>query len=299
MTRVLIVDDNPMDRRVAGAYVEQAGMKVDYAEDGNSALRRIAADPPDIVLTDLNMPDLNGLQLVREVQRRNPTLPVILMTARGSEDVAVTALQEGASSYVPKRKFDQDLINALRIVGNSSRSLKNRQKVYEYLQQTESRFVIGNDHDATSVLVSYFLDAMRLMNLCSEGELLRAGTALTEAVVNAIDHGNLELNSQLRDTESGDEYHELARKRLHQEPYCSRRVFVSCHLTESEAAFSIRDEGPGFDPSTLPDPGDPENVMRAHGRGLMLIRTFMDQVSFNETGNEIRMSKRSQQKATA
>jgi hypothetical protein len=52
------------------------------------------------------------------------------------------------------------------------------------------------------------------------------------------------------------------------------------------------DEGPGFDPSLLPDPTDPENLARPHGRGLMLMRTFMDDLTFNSTGNEVRMLKR-------
>ena len=54
----------------------------------------------------------------------------------------------------------------------------------------------------------------------------------------------------------------------------------------------IRDEGPGFDPDGLPDPTDPENLTKASGRGVLLIRTFMDEVRFNDTGNEITMIKR-------
>jgi anti-sigma regulatory factor (Ser/Thr protein kinase) len=56
--------------------------------------------------------------------------------------------------------------------------------------------------------------------------------------------------------------------------------------------FCIRDEGPGFDWSTLPDPRDPENLGRVGGRGLLLVRTFMDEVHFNEKGNQIILVKR-------
>ena len=59
-----------------------------------------------------------------------------------------------------------------------------------------------------------------------------------------------------------------------------------------EAVFVVRDEGPGFDPNSLPDPTDPENLLKPSGRGIMLIRTFMDAVSFNEKGNEVTMVKR-------
>lgn len=292
MTKVLIVDDNRMDRRLAGACVEAVGMSAVYADNGRMALEVLDTESPDIVLTDLDMPEMNGLELVRELQTRDSTLPVILMTAKGSEEVAAEALAAGASSYVPKRNFQRELNTALKIVDDASKSRQQRQQVYQYMTKSHSEFVLGNDHSATAALVGYFQEAMRLVNLCPEGELVRIGTALSEAMVNAIDHGNLELDSKMREGEDGDKYYQLGDDRKKQEPYCHRRVFVSCLVTESEAVFTIRDEGPGFDPSTLPDPTDPENLMRPHGRGLMLIRTFMDDVSFSNDGNEIRMLKR-------
>jgi len=115
MTTVLIVDDNPMDRRFAGACVEESGMSATYAEHGKDALEKLDAEKPDIVLTDLDMPEMDGLALVRDLQRRDPTLPVILMTAKGSEEIAAEALAAGASSYVPKKNFQQEVMAALQI----------------------------------------------------------------------------------------------------------------------------------------------------------------------------------------
>jgi anti-sigma regulatory factor (Ser/Thr protein kinase) len=63
-------------------------------------------------------------------------------------------------------------------------------------------------------------------------------------------------------------------------------------LSRSEAVFVIRDEGPGFDIASLPDPTSPECLELPHGRGLMLMRTFMNEVSYNATGNEVRLVKR-------
>ena len=63
-------------------------------------------------------------------------------------------------------------------------------------------------------------------------------------------------------------------------------------LASTEAQWTIRDEGPGFDVRALPDPTDPEYLERPHGRGLFLMRTFMSEVAYNDRGNEVRMVKR-------
>ena len=67
---------------------------------------------------------------------------------------------------------------------------------------------------------------------------------------------------------------------------------MTAEYSADSALFVIRDEGPGFDVSKLPDPTDPENLCKPCGRGTMLIRTFMDEVSDNPTGNQITLRKR-------
>jgi anti-sigma regulatory factor (Ser/Thr protein kinase) len=62
-------------------------------------------------------------------------------------------------------------------------------------------------------------------------------------------------------------------------------------ITPTQAIYTIRDDGPGFDPSSLPDPTDPANLDRPCGRGLLLMRTFMDNVIYNDRGNEVTLFK--------
>ena len=113
MPKVLIVDDSPVDRRLAGKLLEkrhdpgapdtETGLTMTYAADGREALAAIERDRPDVVITDLQMPEMNGLNLVLQVRIRHPMLPVILMTAQGSEDLAVRALQGGDLRADPAR----------------------------------------------------------------------------------------------------------------------------------------------------------------------------------------------------
>ncbi len=116
MTTVLVVDDSAVDRRLAGGILETAsGLKVEYATNGVEALKKIEQALPDVVLSDLQMPEMDGLELVRQIRNRFPLVPVILMTAHGSEDIAVQALALGASSYVPKVKLARRIARRRRI----------------------------------------------------------------------------------------------------------------------------------------------------------------------------------------
>jgi anti-sigma regulatory factor (Ser/Thr protein kinase) len=129
------------------------------------------------------------------------------------------------------------------------------------------------------------------MQLCDRTGWMRIAVALREAVVNAIYHGNLEVTSQLREDDQSA-FDRLVEQRLADAVFAARRVHVIARETRNDVTYVIRDEGRGFDPTTLPDPTDPANLERSTGRGLFLIRTFMDEVRHNGVGNEITLVKR-------
>jgi hypothetical protein len=243
------------------------------------------------VLTDLQMPELNGLELVRMVRSEYPLIPVVLMTSKGSEEIAVEALQQGAASYVPKRLLADELVETVERVLSASCQERSHTRLMHRLVRNEFAFDLENDLALLPAVVNYLQQVVSRMRLIDESERLRIGVALEEALLNAYYHGNLEISSSLRD-ESHSAYYELARRRSAEEPYRSRRICVEAQLTPAETVYVVRDEGPGFDPSTLPDATCPANLERPSGRGLLLMRTFMDEVLYNETGNQVTLIKR-------
>ena len=102
---ILVVDDSAVDRLVARRLLEKhGGWRVTQAGDGAEALEAIAHSAPVLVLTDLQMPRVDGLSLVEQVRERFPRVPVVLMTGHGSVRLPSTALRAGAASYVPKKR---------------------------------------------------------------------------------------------------------------------------------------------------------------------------------------------------
>jgi CheY-like chemotaxis protein len=290
MATILVVDDSSVDQRRTEKLLQNEGLSVLTASNGREALEVLKKELPDLVLTDMQMPEMDGLQLVEEIRCRYPAIPVILMTAHGSEETAVTALQKGAASYVPKRNLAKDLKETIDNVLDVAKAGRHEKRLLECLVQTESHFVLENDASLVPILIGYLEGNLKRMKICDENGLIRVAVALREALINAVHHGNLEITSHLREQDE-KMYYKLVDERRQQEPYQDRRVHVFAKESHREAIYIIRDEGPGFDPGTLPDPTDPSNLEKVSGRGLLLIRTFMDEVHHNKAGNEITMIK--------
>lgn len=291
MSIILVVDDSATDRRlVGGILAKDETLRVDFAEHGAAALARMRIACPDLVVTDLMMPEMDGLELVANIRAKFPFVPTVLMTSKGSEDIAVQALQNGAASYVPKRALAQDLLETVHNVLELTRRQRNQEKLMAALVRNKCRFVLGTDRALLSSLVGYFQETTAYMGLCDESDRMRIGIALEEALVNAFYHGNLEVSSELRERDH-NAYQALIDQRCLEEPYRSRRITIDAELSYERATFVIRDQGRGFDPSTLPDPTDPANLERVSGRGVLLMRTFMDEVTYNDQGNEVTLVK--------
>jgi CheY-like chemotaxis protein len=292
MPTVLVVDDATVDRKLVGGLLSKSpGLAVVFAESGAEALEKIEASPPDIVVTDLVMPGMTGLELVSTVVSRYPSIPVILMTGKGTEETAVQALKAGAASYVPKSALHQYLVETVRDVLEMVRTKSSHARLMACLRTSEFHFAMGNDVALIPSLISYVQSLIISAGLCDDASVIRVCIALEEALRNAMFHGNLELTSEQRE---GDPvlYQELVNERIQTTPYANRKLYVSVHVSPTTGAFTVRDEGPGFDPNKLPDPTDPENIEKVSGRGLLLMRTFMDEVNFNATGNQVTMIKR-------
>lgn len=290
MATVLIVDDSPVDRRVVGGLLGKSpALDIEYAADGEEALVRMKEVRPNLVVTDLIMPNMDGLELVAAIVKHYPLVPVILMTGKGSEKIAVDALKAGASSYVPKSVLQDLLLDTVENLLAIALEEQTQLRMMDCM--TGCRFSIQNDVTMITTLINYMRRFIRQVNLCDETSGIRTCVALEEALNNALFHGNLELDSQLREGDRAT-YRTLVEERRNSEPYKRRKIHVSVQVEKDHGAFVICDEGPGFDPRGLPDPTDPTNLEKLSGRGLLLMRTFMDEVAYNEAGNQVTLIKR-------
>jgi len=295
MAVVLVVDDSSVDRRLAQSLLERgAGFTVITASNGSEALDLVHRQTPDIIVTDLQMPEMDGLELVGLVRSSFPLVPVILMTAHGSEEVAVQALQRGASSYVPKARLALDLQNTVYSVLALARADRYHDRLLHCLTRSSFRFELDNDPALIYPLVDHMQQQISRLQLVDDTGRIRVGMALEEALLNALYHGNLELSAAdlIQVRESSQLGLSLIDERLSSEPYCNRKIIVEAEFSSEQAKFVIRDDGHGFDLTLLPETKQAQHMEEQGGRGLLLMRTFMDHVQYNARGNEVTMIKR-------
>ena len=238
MPTVLVVDDSPVDRHLVGGLIEKdAELSVTFAANATHALTLMRESVPTLVVTDL-VPEMNGLDLVKRLRELYPFVPVILMTSKGNEHVAVQALAAGAASYVPKSHLAQSLVDTIHRVLDASRPQQVQARLLNRMRSSEFTFELENDCTLFPPLISYLQDVVSRFELFD------------------------------------------------------RRIEVSAAVSHDQARITISDQGPGFDPRSLPDPTAEVNLDKVSGRGLLLMRTFVDELVFNDRGNEITLVKR-------
>jgi DNA-binding response OmpR family regulator len=130
---VLVVDDEPKIVEVVGDYLRSAGFSVTTAADGEGAVASARARPPDLVLLDLGLPGLDGLDVARQL-RRASSVPIIMLTARGEETDRVLGLELGADDYLVKPFSPRELLARVRAVLRRT----------EGMQTERDRFVVGD-----------------------------------------------------------------------------------------------------------------------------------------------------------
>lgn len=113
--RILVVDDEVQIRRMLRLVLEEAGYRVDEAENGQRGLGAAVERKPDVIILDLGLPDLNGIEVLRQLRVRSP-VPVLILSVLGQEDRKIAGLDAGADDYLTKPFSDGELLARIRVL---------------------------------------------------------------------------------------------------------------------------------------------------------------------------------------
>ena len=261
---LLVVEDDDLLRDVLGRFLKMKGFQVSLREDGKSALATFRDGAFDLVLSDVAMPGMDGLQLLKAVKGHNPRIPVILISGHGDVDMVVQALKAGAENFLAKPLSMERLARVVDQALELSFIHPEGRHLFPSFNQV-SRFSIPSSNEYIHEVVFQIARSAVAVGFARHDLNNNLKLALVEALTNAMEHGN------------------------HWDP--ELRVEVEARLDREALEVVVSDQGQGFDPASLPDPTSPEQLLCERGRGIFLMRSILDEVEVIPPGNRVVLRK--------
>ena len=289
---VLVLDHSSVqNRRLIGRLPAFGTVTAVCVPGQTEAVHILKKQVPEFILVEHCDDGSSPLEWFVKVHKYSPQVPVVLIAGPGGEQLLVEALQTVSAGWDSRSQVDRFLKPILRKFLTLARGDSTYHALTGYLIGHETCLELGNDQSLLPVILGVLQEELLRAELWGQSECVQAGIALGEAVMNALYHGNLEVSSNLRNSDERA-YFDLAESRRHEMPYKDRRIHVNVRIDEEQATFVVRDEGAGFDVTSLPDPTHPANLEKGSGRGILLMRSFMDEVFYNPLGNQVVMIKK-------
>jgi DNA-binding response OmpR family regulator len=274
LKRILIVDDDPDVHGLLRAALEAPDRRIESAHDGRAGLRLVESAPYDLVLTDLNMPGLDGMTLLERIHEVRPDTPVVVMTVANTPENIVHAIRERAFSYFSK----PFTVNAVTEMVERALSGSDAKDDIQILSARPHWLGLRlRCKLETAGRIVQFIRELGMDLPATEQE--HVTTAFREILLNAIEHGG-----------GGDP---------------DKKVTITYVRTKRAALYYVRDPGKGFSFDQLshaavsnPEESPVEHAeireklgMRPGGFGILMTRQLVDELIYNEQGNEVLLIK--------
>ncbi len=272
--RILVVDDSETDRTLVTGLLSSSnpGWQIEACPTAAAGLQILAEQPITVVVTDLFMPEMSGEEFLVEVRQRFPSVPVILVTSQGSDEIAARSLELGAVNYVPKRKLSDDLVSAVEEILRSTHESTLAKDILSCLTYSRTVFRIDYCLEQVRCLLHLIRERLQTQQGLNDMEVRQVSDAVREALINAFIHGN-------RGTQGIGNAHAEDSNASTDEP-----LIIELELIQNEDSlcFTITDQGDGFDIGS-----DSANA----GNGMRIMRQHMDSVEFALDGRQVSLKK--------
>lgn len=288
--KILIVEDDHASRLFLESLLESNNYDFRSAENGIEGLNIFDEYNPDIVLSDIKMPIMDGLELLEAIRDKNSDAIVVIITAFGSENYAIQALHLGANNYLKKPVSGQELLRLLKkykaiISGKySPESLPG-----QILNRTYSIVFKSQFSKIPKIVDKVMIESAIEIE---DSEKVNIELGLVELITNAVEHGNLGISYIEKQTalDKGT-LSELFDERIHNEKYKNRKVKIDFFTDEEKYQWTITDDGEGFNWKSIPDPTDQEHILELNGRGIFISKFLFDKIEYSGNGNIVTATK--------
>ena len=290
--RILIVEDDKTTQIFLKDMIAMEGYEAITANDGVEGLEKFRLMKPDIIITDIQMPNMDGIELLRAVRSENEDVIVIITTGYGNNEYAVSAMELRANNFLKKPIRLGELFSLLSKYQNVIRDRTIEHEITGFFKNKSFVLQFGNDMNMISKIADKLM--LETGNKIDPKEKLGIHLGLVELITNAIEHGNLGItyDETTAAVEKDGSTYSLVNERMQNPEFADRIVTVKFEMDENACEWIIEDEGRGFDWQSIPEPNRDDLIMLEHGRGIFLCRIQFDKVEFLGNGNKVRVMKK-------
>ncbi len=291
MPDILVVDDSPTQATLMASVLRHRGANVETAVNGVEACDRLGKFVPDLVVTDMQMPEMNGVELIRKMRTAHPLVPAVLVTAYGNEHLASEALGEGAANYIAKEHVAVLLPDMAQRIAQFGKANAESLGLKGALTRKSLEFVLDCSIERITPLASLLVRLLATMNVLHTGDRIRIAEAVHYLIFHAVVHGN--LGHPVQPLPIGIEAAEalVEEKRNDTECDLDRNVVIRLDVDHRRVKLSINHEGEGQTFRHAPLPGTPESFSDERSRGMLLMTSVMDEVFIDPSGRGVRLVK--------
>ncbi|PLX19459.1 MAG: hypothetical protein C0601_01745 [Candidatus Muiribacterium halophilum] len=259
---ILVVDDEVDILNILEFYLKKKGAKVIRAMDAFQALEAMYDEKNsiDLILLDIMLPVLDGYQICKilKMQRDYNSIPIIMVSALGEMESMKKGFLVGADDYIVKPFTEKVVVEGIQKALEENKKLKSSGLEYNIKFELKSDFSYMHDINNMTKWIFSNTDAQ-------EWVISDLMYSLNEMCTNAIEHGNKKDKN--------------------------KNVYVECKVYKDRITISIMDEGTGFDPDATMDFLEDADIFRLRGRGLIITKKMMDEVSYEEDGKKVVLTK--------
>lgn len=293
--RILVCDDSISLVDGLVRILQVSGYEVDPAYNGHDALRKLSVKEYDLVVSDIEMPSMTGLELLEYVRHNYDKISFILMTGYLEQDYFIKAIQLGASDFIRKPIDTDHLLKSIQLQINKKKEDVDFLSVSDKVSLLDIKLSLPSHMfrqvDFIQIFTKFFSQNLNLGKTASNEMLL----CMEEMLYNAFIHGTLRLNMQER-TLNYDEYRDLIYTKLKEQDIAAKKIHVrlSVNQTKQVIVFEVEDEGQGFDYKNWLSKLKTSDGVRLdeYGRGISILFHLSDKVSFSKGGRLVRVEKK-------
>ncbi len=259
--KLLVVDDNDVLRKMIKEGLHDNYI-VNEAADGKSALLKIEKEEYDVILLDLEMPVMNGFEFLTAKQKKQPYIPVVVLSAHDTSQPVLKAIRLGAMDFISKPFEFSDLIYVLDKAIQRKYLNISHQSIKKYISKSLHIIIPGDEKFFAAVLEE--LDMLIRSSGVENDHIAMLNIAVLEALKNAYIHGN--------------------KKDL------KKKIYFDAEISKMKITVKIKDEGEGFDFKNVLT-AIKDNLQSRKERGLVLMEFNVDKLEFNKVGNKVTLIK--------